>query len=71
MRLVAWTDRLDAGGYVASRRYSRMNLSWITPEQARSLLAAAGFEIEHSWGGFDRTPLTPESKTQIWVARRE
>jgi SAM-dependent methyltransferase len=71
MRLVAWADRLDSDGFVTKRRYSRMNFSWIDPSQVRELLLAAGFEIEHCWGGFGRTPLTPESKTQIWVARKK
>lgn len=70
MRLVAWTDRLDDGGRVTSRRYSRMDFSWITPEQVRERLVAAGFEIEHAWGGFDRSPLTEKSPTQVWVGRR-
>lgn len=70
IRVVAWTDRMDADGVVTSRRYCRMNFSWITPEQVRERLVAAGFEIEQCWGGFERTPLTAESKTQIWVARR-
>jgi SAM-dependent methyltransferase len=70
MRLVGWTDRLDPDGRVTARRYSRMDFSWITPGQSRALLEAAGFEVEHCWGSFDRTPLTPESKTQIWVGRR-
>lgn len=71
IRLVAWTDRLDAWGAVTSRRYCRLNFSWISPEQCRELLTAAGFEIEASYGRFDRTPLTAESNAQIWVARKK
>jgi SAM-dependent methyltransferase len=70
MRVVVWTDRLDAEGGVKARRYLRMNFSWIDPSQVRERLVAAGFEIENCWGAFGRTPLTPESKTQIWIARR-
>jgi SAM-dependent methyltransferase len=68
IRIVAWADRLDADGVVKSRRYCRMNFSWIEPTQTRGLLEDAGFTIEECFGKFDRTPLTPESKWQIWVA---
>jgi SAM-dependent methyltransferase len=70
IRIVGWSDRLDADGYVQARRYVRMNFSWIEPEQTRALLLDAGFEIEAAWGSFDRSPLGKDSKTQIWFARR-
>lgn len=70
MRLVAWTDRIAADGAATRRRYCRMDFSWIDPADVRALLTDAGFEVEHCWGAFDRTPFTPASKLQIWVARR-
>ena len=70
IRVIAWTDRLDAEGRVTSRRYCRMDFSWVSPEQVRERLLAAGFEIEHCWGGFDRSLFTEASKTQVWAARR-
>lgn len=70
IRVVAWTDRLAADGTAAARRYCRMDFSWVTPDQVRTLLAAAGFEIEHAYGGFERAPLTEKSTFQIWTARR-
>jgi SAM-dependent methyltransferase len=70
IRIVAWTDRIGPDGTVTKRRYCRLAFSWIEPEQTRSLLTTAGFEIEHAWGSFDRTPLDEKSKTQIWVARK-
>ena len=70
MRLVAWTDRVAADGTCTGRRYCRMNFSWIDPADVRALLVDAGFEVESCYGAFDRTPFTPASKLQIWVARR-
>jgi len=70
MRLIEWTDRVGADGRVTGRRYSRMNLSWITPAQSRALLEDAGFVVEACYGSFDKTPLVAESKTQIWFARK-
>jgi SAM-dependent methyltransferase len=70
MRIVAWTDRVGTDGSVKSRRYCRMDFGWIAPEQARSLLESAGFDVESCFGSFDRTPFTARSSLQIWSARR-
>jgi hypothetical protein len=56
-----------------SRRYRRINLSWVTPEQSHRLLEDAGFEVEAVHGDFEENPLTPlteESTHQVWVARK-
>jgi len=69
--VITWEDTLDAAGQQLERRYRKLELSWLTPDQARALLEAAGFEIESCWGDFDRTPFDPvEAEEQIWVARR-
>ena len=70
IRIVGWTDLLDADGVVTSRRYCRIRFSWITPEQSRALLEEAGFVVEHAFGGFDRRPLDAASRAQIWFARK-
>lgn len=70
IRLVVWTDEIDAVGIVVSRRYRRMNLSWITPEQSHRLLEDVGFEIEAVHGDFEENPLTERSTHQVWVARK-
>jgi hypothetical protein len=70
MRLVTWTDRLDAGGEVVGRRYRRIDFSWLDPEEARRLLEETGFEVEHLWGTFERAPFDESSDHQVWVARR-
>jgi SAM-dependent methyltransferase len=70
IRIVVWTDELDSSGFVTSRRYRRIHLSWMTPGESRRLLEEAGFGIETVYGDFDETPLTETSTHQIWVARR-
>jgi SAM-dependent methyltransferase len=46
-----------------------MALSWLAPEEWRSLLERAGFEVEDCYGWFDRRPYTGGEDT-VWVARR-
>jgi hypothetical protein len=70
IRIVVWTDELDSSGVVVSRRYRRMNLSWIAPERSRRLLEDAGFEIEAVYGDFEENPLTERSTHQVWVSRK-
>ena len=68
LRVVVFTDEIDDDGFVMERRYRRVDLSWITPEQSRALLEKAGFRIDASFGSFDGEPLTDASTHQIWVA---
>jgi len=70
IRIVVWTDEIDSGGTVVSRRYRRINLSWITPEQSDRLLEEAGFEVEALYGDFEENPLTEKSTHQVWVVRK-
>lgn len=70
LRIVVWTDDLDAGGNVVHRRYRRINLSWMTPEQSFKLLEEAGFEIGEAFGDFDEGAMDENSTHQIWVAIR-
>ena len=46
-----------------------MTLAWISPPEWAALLERAGFEIEASYGWFDRSPYRGGEDT-IWVARR-
>jgi len=70
IRIVVWTDEIESGGTVVSRRYRRINLSWVTPEQSHGLLEEAGFEVVAVHGDFEENPLTEQSTHQIWVARK-
>lgn len=70
MRMIAWSDEIDAVGVVVRRQYHRLSFSWLEPAQARELLAETGFEIEALYGDFDRSPFGDDSREQVWVARR-
>ncbi len=62
IHILVWTDELDERGVMVNRRYRRIHLSWLTPEQSRRLLDGAGFEIESVFGDFDENPLTESSR---------
>jgi SAM-dependent methyltransferase len=69
IRILVWTDEIDEAGLVVKRKYRSSQLSWITPEQSRSLLELAGFEIEGLYGDFEENPMGERSTHQIWIAR--
>ncbi len=71
LQILVWTDELDPEGTVTGRRYRRIGLSWMTPEQSRALLQQTGFAIEDVYGDFDGNPLEAGSTHQIWLARRD
>lgn len=70
LRILVSVDDLDAQGTVVNRRFRRINLSWMSPDQSFQLLEDAGFEVEAAYGGFDERPLDDGSTHQIWVAVR-
>jgi SAM-dependent methyltransferase len=71
IKVVTWTDELDAEGRLERRRYRRLSLSWLSPVQARGLLEEAGFAVEACFGDFERTPFAEDTATeQVWVARK-
>ena len=72
MRVVTWEDLLDEDGVMMRRRYRPLSLSWITPAQAATLLADAGFTVEQCLGAFDGTPFVADTaEEQIWIARKD
>ena len=71
IRVITWEDEADTDGLLVRRRYRRLNLSWLEPEQARNLLVDAGFVVEACYGDFERTPFAAETAhEQVWVARK-
>jgi SAM-dependent methyltransferase len=46
-----------------------MSLAWLSPIEWQLLLQKGGFEVEASYGWFDRRPFTG-GEDSIWVARR-
>lgn len=72
MRVVTWEDELDTEGMLLHRRYRKLSLSWLEPEQTRGLLADAGFAIDACYGDFRCTPFSASSaQEQIWIARKD
>lgn len=70
MRIIAWTDEVDDDSVFVQRRYRRLSFSWLEPDQTRTLLKEAGFEVEALYGDFERRPFTDDSPEQVWVACR-
>ncbi len=67
----ATSERSDASGAVVSvDARPALHLSWIDPEDARALLAEAGFEVVSCCGDFAGTPFDATSRAQVWTARR-
>jgi len=51
------------------RRLARTLVArYIFPEEVPPLLESCGYRVAAAYGGFDRRPLTCESREQIWVA---
>jgi SAM-dependent methyltransferase len=48
----------------------RADMRFLDAATLATFLVEAGFEIEHQYGDWDRTPLTPDSSEIITVARR-
>ena len=46
------------------------SLWWATKNEWLGLVDVAGFEVEALYGGFEREPLTDESREYVFVARR-
>lgn len=71
MRVVTWEDELDGQGVLLRRQYRPLSLSWLQPDQARTLLEEAGFTVEACYGDFSRTAFDPaQADEQVWVARK-
>jgi SAM-dependent methyltransferase len=50
-------------------RETTMALAWLSPDEWRSLLETAGFQIEACYGWFDRSPYRGREDT-VWIAER-
>jgi hypothetical protein len=47
------------------------SLWWATKNEWLGLVAVAGLEVEALYGGFDREPLTDESREYVFVTRKQ
>lgn len=70
LHVLVQVQTLDPAGRVETSRYTRIDMSWLAPDQTRGLLEGTGFEIEALYGSFDRAPFDDSSPYQIWFARR-
>jgi SAM-dependent methyltransferase len=70
VELRAITEELDRDGNSVARRVRTVPFSWIEPERLRALLEETGFAIDDCHGDFEGTPFGPESRSQVWFARR-
>ena len=48
---------------------STLQLGWLSPQEWRTLIEAAGFDVEAHYGWFDRRPYTG-GEDSVWIARR-
>ncbi|HBY97927.1 MAG TPA: hypothetical protein DEP84_28970, partial [Chloroflexi bacterium] len=63
-------ETLAPDGGTLERYRHQTRLAYLWPREVRSLLVLAGFKIEGLYGGFRHEPFGPESRQQVWVARK-
>jgi SAM-dependent methyltransferase len=49
-------------------RHTRLELRQIFPQELPLLLSLGGLRLQHRFGDFDRTPMTPQSWRQVCIA---
>jgi SAM-dependent methyltransferase len=47
-----------------------MQLAWMTPDEWRTVIRRAGFDVEALYGWFDYRPYRRGGEDQVWVARK-
>jgi SAM-dependent methyltransferase len=70
IRVVAWSDELDAEGVVTRRRYRRYTSCWIETDQMHQELQEAGLAVEALYGDFMGHEADDESDVNVWITRR-
>ena len=69
--VVTWQDDFDADGQLEWRRYRRLNLSWLDPENVQQLLTETGFQINACLGDFTGSAFSADTAVeQIWDVRK-
>ena len=60
-----WRDGLDE---TIRRLDHRMVMRYMYPDEVPPLLESCGYRVVEAYGGFDRAPLTVDSREQVWLA---
>jgi len=60
-----WRDGLDE---TIRRLDHRMVMRYMYPDEVPPLLESCGYRVVDAYGGFDRAPLTVDSREQVWLA---
>ena len=69
--VITWQDDFNAQDLLEWRRYRRLSLSWLEPDESRMLLKEAGFVTEQCLGNFTGSEFSPgDADEQIWIARK-
>jgi hypothetical protein len=63
-------EHCDASGNLLHTHLRALELSYLSPNDARHVLTEAGFDDIRVYGGFDESPLREESEVQVIRARR-
>jgi SAM-dependent methyltransferase len=61
---------IDDHGVIVAKRFVEWPYRWTHRFEAEHLLARAGFVVEAVYGGYQREPLTSQSPSMIFLARR-
>ena len=57
-------------GPLITRSERNLRMRYVFPDEMRSLLTNAGFEVEALYGWFDRRPFDDSSDEMVWIARK-
>lgn len=71
IKVLTWTDEVDENHILIERKYRKLDLTWMTPQQWQELFDVIGFKVKNCWGNFDKENFDPfSSKEQIWEVQK-
>lgn len=70
LTIYAITEELDENDVAVRRKYRKLALRFMYPQETRYLLEKAGFRIAALYGWFDRRPFGPDSREAVWIAHK-
>jgi SAM-dependent methyltransferase len=63
-------ESVDDTGHVVDKRFVEWSYRWLHRFEAEHLLERAGFAVTSVYGGYQREPLTSDSRTMLFLARK-